>query len=167
MPHFTPTKLIHKSYKALFHFQKMLPRWHIVWGAVFTLILGLSANLRWEYLILIFASSVLIDFDHYLCGATRIKSWNLFHNFKYHKKLGQIQRAEREKGIRKRGDFHLFHTIEFHALIGIAGLFWIPFFYIFIGMIFHSMLDLFYLLHKDYVYRREYFFFNWVAKRFD
>ncbi len=146
----------------------MLPRWHIFWGAVFTVIIGfISSGINLIYLGLIFLASFLIDFDHYLCGATKIKSWNLFHNFEYHKKMGKIQKAERDKNIRRRGDFHLFHTIEFHALIGILGIFWIPLFYVFIGMIFHSLLDLFYLLHKDYLYRREFFFFNWLAKRFD
>jgi hypothetical protein len=97
----------------------------------------------------------------------RTKGLNLRHIFDYHKKMSKIQRAERDKGIRKRGDFHLFHTIEFHLLVALIGLFWTPFFYIFIGLVFHSLLDLFYLMNKDYVYRREYFFSRWVSKRFE
>ncbi|MEK6825645.1 MAG: hypothetical protein AABY00_02575 [Nanoarchaeota archaeon] len=146
----------------------MLPRWHIVLGAVFTLILALFVSgISIWYLLLLFLASFLIDFDHYICGVTHTRSWNLFHNFEYHKKMEKILRTEKARGIRRKGDFHLFHTVEFHTLIGILGIFWTPLFYIFVGMFFHSMLDLFTLIHKDYLYTREYFFFNWIAKKFE
>lgn len=146
----------------------MLPRWHIFWGAVFTAIIGFFASgISYIYLTLVFLSSIFIDLDHYFCGVTRTKRWNLFHVFDYHKQMEIKQQQEKKKGIRRKGDFHLFHTIEFHALIGLLGIFWSPFFYIFIGMLFHSLLDVFSLIRHDYVYLREYFFFNWLAKRFE
>lgn len=146
----------------------MLPRWHILWGAVFTLIIWYFApGINPGYLALIFLSSILIDFDHYVNASVKNKSLHLWSAFEYYKKMAIQQKKERSRGIRKRGDFHLFHTIEFHLLIGAIGLYSTPFFYIFIGMVFHSLLDLFYLINKDYLYRREYFLFNWLAKKFD
>ena len=59
----------------------------------------------------------------------------------------------------------MFHTVEFHLLVGLLGLVWIGFFYIFIGMIFHSLLDVVDLTKRDTFYRREFFFFNWLGKK--
>lgn len=145
----------------------MLPRWHIILGAVFCLFIFLTApNITFFYLSLIFLSSFLIDFDHYVCAVMNTGKFGLISAFDYHNKLAKKMAINHRKGIRKKYDFHLFHTVEFHVLFGIAGIFLAPFFYIFIGMIFHSLLDLFYLLKIDYFYAREYFFFNWLAKRF-
>lgn len=144
----------------------MLPRWHILFGAIFTLLIWYFApGLNWIYLALVFLSSVLIDLDHYISAAIKTKKWDLESALIYHKNLGIKEEKERARGIRKKADFHLFHTIEFHILIALIGIFWAPFFYIFIGLAYHSLLDLFYLIGKDYLYRREYFFFNWLGKK--
>ena len=141
----------------------MIPRWHILFGAIFTLLIWFFApNLNWIYLILLFLSSFLIDFDHYVNVVIKTKKLSLFHSFRYHDELQKIELQENKKGLRRKGDFHLFHTVEFHIFVGLLGIFWIGFFYIFIGMVFHSLLDLFWLLQKDRFYRREYFLFNWI-----
>jgi len=145
----------------------MLPRYHILLGALLTFFIWYFApGLSWKYLSLIFAASVLIDFDHYVNAAMKTKKLSLGSAFNYHKSLGVLQAVEKSRGIRKKGDFHLFHTIEFHVVIALLGIFSMSFFYIFVGMAYHSLLDLFYLINKDYLYRREYFFFNWLAKKF-
>src|SRR3989338_5268779 len=145
----------------------MLPRYHILLGALLTFFIWYFApGLSWKYLSLIFAASVLIDFDHYVNAAMKTKKLSLGSAFNYHKSLGVLQAVEKSRGIRKNGDFHLFHTIEFHVVIALLGIFSMSFFYIFVGMAYHSLLDLFYLINKDYLYRREYFFFNWLAKKF-
>jgi hypothetical protein len=74
---------------------------------------------------------------------------------------------EKGRGIFKKGDFHIFHTFEFHALVLAIGLIFNPFLYIFIGMLFHSLLDLADLTVKDEVYRREFFLTNWVRKKIE
>lgn len=144
----------------------MLPRWHILFGAIFAFIIWLYApETPYLYLGLIFFASFIIDLDHYICGAIRTKTFNFGKIFHYHNEMGIKQHKEREKGIRRRGDFHLFHTVEFHILIALFSFFSISFFYFFIGMTFHSLLDLFYLIHHDFLYRREYFFFNWLKNK--
>jgi len=144
----------------------MLPRWHILYGAVFTAIIAIAApNVGWVNLLLIFLASFLIDFDHYITAVKRTGKWSLKSAFNYHEDQHDVIHSERSKGIRKRGDFHLFHTIEFHALIAIIGIFFSPLFFVFIGMTFHSLLDLLDMAHKDYLYRREYFLTKWIRDK--
>ena len=145
----------------------MIPRWHIILGAIFTLVIWIFAqNLSWIFLLLIFLSSFLVDLDHYIVSAIKTGKLNLGHSFEYHKKMKAIELAEKAKGIKRKGDFHLFHTIEFHVLIGIIGMFFVPFFYVFIGMVFHSLIDILYMTYQGRFYRREYFFFNWLRNKF-
>jgi hypothetical protein len=144
----------------------MLPRWHILYGGLFTLLIWFfSQNLNPIYLILVFLSSFLIDFDHYIVAVHRTKKYRLKHSFNYHKEAEKKFLKNKAKGIREKTDFHLFHTIEFHVLLALLGMIWIGFFYIFIGMFFHSLLDLFYMLYHDRFYAREFFFFNWARQK--
>jgi hypothetical protein len=144
----------------------MLPRWHIFWGAIFTVLFWIiSPKISWLNLTLIFLASFLIDFDHYAASAIKTRKIGLFHSFKYHKKLAEIEEKENRMGVRRKGDFHLFHTVEFHALVGLLGLIWIGFFYLFIGMVFHSLLDIIQLIYDDRMYRREFFLVSYLARK--
>jgi len=144
----------------------MYPRYHILLGATFTLlILFLVPQISPIYLALIFFSSFLIDFDHYVASVIKTKNPRLKESFVYHRKKRIEEKRDIARGIKRKGDFHFFHTIEFHVLVGLLGIFWIGFFYIFIGMIFHSLLDIFSLLQRGSFHRREYFFFNWARKK--
>ena len=145
----------------------MLPRWHIFWGAIFTLIIWYFAqDLKPIYLLLIFLSTFLIDLDHYLVAVKENNTLSLKRSLIYFKENNKKEISDHKKGKRNRGHFFLFHTIEFHIFIAILGLFWIGFFYIFIAMVFHSLLDLFWLLYHDMFYVREFFLFNWLRRRF-
>ena len=144
----------------------MLPRWHILYGFLFTLLLAFVApGVHWGYLSLVFLASIFIDFDHYLACVHKTGKIGLFQAFEYHRQQGAVMRAYEKKGLKPKSDFHLFHTIEFHAFIGLLGVLWVGFFYLFIGMIFHSLLDVLDGVLKNTLHRREYFFFSWLAKR--
>ena len=141
----------------------MLPRWHIVYGAIFTgLIVIFAPKLGILNFVLIFLASFLIDFDHYINAVKKTGKLSLKCAFDYHAEEGKRAHKERSKGIRRTGDFHLFHTVEFHALIAIIGIFFAPFFYIFLGMVFHSLLDIYSMMNQDFMYRREYFLTKWI-----
>lgn len=145
----------------------MIPRYHIILGAVFTFLIWVAApQTNLIYLTLVFLASFLVDIDHYIISVMRTKKIGLKNSFQYHKELREIELTEKKKGIKRKGDFHLFHTIEFHVLIGILSIWFTPFFYIFIGMVFHSLTDLAYILITDRFYRREFFFFNWLKRKF-
>ena len=144
----------------------MLPRWHFFFGLLLTIgLYAYNPDISILHLSLIFLASWLIDIDHYCCAVHRTGSWRLRDAYSYHDTLGKQIARNHQKGIRKKYDFHLFHTLEFHALIALISIWWTPAFYIFIGMAFHSLLDLFTLINKDAVYLREYFFFTWLWKR--
>lgn len=145
----------------------MLPRWHILFGGVFALLIWIAApQTNLIYVSLVFLASVFIDLDHYFCAVVKGKKFGLFKAFEYHRLQEKEERIRKKKGIKIKGDFHLFHTIEFHILIGLLGLWWVGLFYVFLGMIFHSLLDLYSLmfLGKE-VYRREFFFVSWILRR--
>ena len=85
--------------------------------------------------------------------------------FEYHGEHNKALIKDRDKGIRRKGDFHFFHTVEFHLLIvilavlfGFTTFFGFAFFFIFIGMIFPSTLDMIWLSKEDFLYVSEYFF---------
>jgi hypothetical protein len=144
----------------------MIPRWHVLFGAVFTFILWLAVpNIDYLYLGLVFFSSFLIDFDHYLCAVIKTKSLSLKNAFEYHKEKHKQHQREKTKGIKKKGDFHLLHTVEFHALIGLLSIFWAGFFYIFLGMMLHSITDAITMFYDNGLHRREFFFFNWLRRK--
>jgi len=144
----------------------MFPRWHILSGLIFSIVFWLVFPLTaWYNVALIFLAAFLIDFDHYMCAVWNTNKWSLFNAFKYHIKLKKKADEERKKGIFRKGDFNIFHTIEFHALVLAIGFIFNPLFYIFIGMLFHSLLDLVYLLVKGETYRREFFLKNWIRTK--
>ena len=144
----------------------MLPRWHILLGAIFTLIIWISIpEMQSYFLALIFLSSFLIDFDHYVASGLKTGKWKLSDSFKYHKKILIQEKKNVARGIKKKGDFHLFHTLEFHLIIGVLGFFWAGFFYVFIGMVFHSFLDVLSLMHGGVFHVREFFFTNWLRRK--
>jgi hypothetical protein len=145
----------------------MLPRWHIILGAVLTgIIWFVVPDTPLLYLALFFFSSFLIDFDHYVTASFKTKKYRLKDSYAHYKKMDAIRNKEISKGIIKKDeDFHLFHTVEFHLLVGILSIFWFGFFYVFMGMIFHSLLDIIHMTRAGVFHRREYFFFNWARRK--
>ncbi len=144
----------------------MLPKTHIILGALFTVVLYLIFPLIPLYgLLLVFLSSFLIDFDHYLSAVKETHSLSLRKAFSYHTNQGRIASIDKKRGIRKKGDFHIFHTLEFILLVLILSFIWNPFIYIFTGMIFHSILDIIYLINNDLIYRREFFLSSYLKNK--
>jgi hypothetical protein len=140
----------------------MLPRWHIFWGIAFCVVFKLiSPDTSYTYLFLIWFASVFIDFDHYLTAAFKHGKWDpseaITHGYSLRSKYIE---QKSEFGMCEKGDFHFFHTVEAHLIVGILGIFFYPLFFIFIGMILHSLLDLIWLVNNDVLDSREFFFIN-------
>ncbi len=139
----------------------MLPRWHVFAGILLGVLLFVIApETKTLYLFLAVMASIFIDIDHYLVAALRNKSPSFSQALKYHEDLLKKEQMENKQGIRVKGDFHIFHTLEFHCLVLFIGLAYSPFFYIFLGMLFHSLTDMGSLFYYDRFYRREYLFLN-------
>ena len=141
----------------------MLPRWHIIFGAIFTIIIWVfSPEISFIYLSLVFLVSFLIDFDHYLVAVLRTKKLSFKNSLNYFECLGK---EERQQKVKRKGPLYIFHTLEFHVLILLLGVIWLGFFYIFLGMIFHSLLDVVWMIKNDRIYRREYLLVSWINKK--
>lgn len=123
----------------------MLPKWHILFGFVFSYITYWFSSITIFQASLIFLASVFIDVDHYLWYGFKKKDWNLKNSFVYLKKHRKIVKP-----------LMIFHTIEVHIFIGLLIFFWQGFLYILIGMIFHSLCDLLYLIYEKRVRYREF-----------
>jgi len=144
----------------------MLPKTHIFLGALFSILVWIIfPQIGIVYILLIFLSSFLVDFDHYLCAVRKLKSLSLKKALDYYRKDNLREEREYKRGIYRKGDFHFLHTIEVHVLVLVLGLAWTPFLYVLAGMTFHSLVDLVELIKDDRMYRREFFFFNWLRKR--
>ena len=146
----------------------MRPWWHVLIGMVFTLVVWLVApDVGFLNLGLIFLASFLIDFDHYIVAANRTKSFSLFRALHYFRVYCEREKRDIAKGIKKKGHFMVFHTFEFHIIVLLLGLFiWKGFLFVFIGMAFHSILDIIYMVYYNEMHRREFWFVNWVIWKF-
>ena len=144
----------------------MLPRGHIISGIILILaVFILSPQINFIYLALLFLASFLIDFDHYTASVLKTKRWGLKNALDYNNKKMIEEKKEKAKGIKAKDDFHFFHTVEFHVFVGFLSVLWIGFFYVFVGMVYHSLLDIFSLIRGGSFHRREFFLFDWVRKK--
>lgn len=146
----------------------MLPRWHIFWGLAFSLVFKIAVpNTTYLSVFLIWFASVFIDFDHYLATGIKTNNWKLSHALQHnYEKRDKAINLKKNKDLCEKGDFHIFHTLECHALIGILGIFFSPVFFIFIGMVLHSILDIIWMVNHDLLKAREFFFFNHIRHVF-
>lgn len=124
--------LTKKVFKSDFFNSFMLPKTHIILGVIFSILIYFLLNITIFQASLIFLSSVLIDFDHYMFIIQKKKIWNLKKAYFWHKGLPKDHKTI----------MHIFHTIEFMILVFLLSFFWTGFLYILVGMLFHSLLDL-------------------------
>lgn len=144
----------------------MLPRYHIILGAIFTLVFWLVFPwTAWYYIALIFLSSFLIDFDHYVSAVLETERLSLPNAFDYYRQLDKEEEVRKRKKIFRKGHFYIIHTLEFHVFVLALGLVFTPFLYVLAGMIFHSILDLIELAYTGERYRRWFFFSEWAWKK--
>ena len=102
----------------------MLPKYHVIIGAIATLIIQVVFQLTILQSLIIFFSSFLIDADHYLIYALKKKDWSLKNSRKYFFKRRKrwIKLSNKEKKQYKR-PIYIFHGIEFWILLIILSLY--------------------------------------------
>ncbi|MBS3078646.1 hypothetical protein J4218_00830 [Candidatus Pacearchaeota archaeon] len=128
----------------------MLPKVHIFFGAIFSIILYVI-GLDIFNCTLVFLASFLIDFDHYLWYIIKHEDFHLKNAFYFLKHLKK-----------KKKTLMIFHTLEFLIFVLLLSYVWIEFFWISIGMIFHSILDLIDLYNEKELYLREFSLINYL-----
>src|SRR3989344_3987106 len=100
-----------------------------------------------------FIGSFLIDFDHYLWYALRFRKFNLKKAYDYYQ--------PENKPNKELDLLHVFHVWEFWFLAALLSFVSTFFFIIFLGLVFHMLLDLIDLaMHPECADERAASFFN-------
>ncbi len=122
----------------------MLPKYHLLFGFLFSLILFLVFPfIKFSGFLIIFASSVLIDVDHYIYYILAKKNFSLKNAYKYflEKRKKHILSTKLAKA-KINPAMYFFHGVEILLILFIFGIFINKIFlFIFIGFIFHLFLD--------------------------
>ncbi len=106
----------------------MLPKYHLLYGMLFSLVLYFLFNVSFTNSLIFFAASVLIDADHYLFYFFTYRDFSMKNAYLWHKNL-----PNNHKPI-----MHIFHSIEFIALVFLISIIFPFFVFILAGMLFHS-----------------------------
>ncbi|MEM0465160.1 MAG: hypothetical protein QXW97_00485 [Candidatus Pacearchaeota archaeon] len=132
----------------------MLPRYHIITGIIFSIIIYFLFSINILQAFLIFFGAVFIDVDHYLWFIVKKKNFNLKKAFlwfiqkrKIYLSLSNIERKNYKKTLL------IFHGIEALSLVLILSYINKLFLFIFIGMILHLIFD-----YIEYIYIKEPFY---------
>ena len=122
----------------------MLPKYHIILGFLFSLILWIIfPSISILGALIIFFSSFLIDVDHYLYFVLNKQNINLKNTYNYFVKKRKIAIAKKTKNKNPNPLMYLFHGIEVLLILFILGIFTNKIFlFIFIGFAFHLFLDI-------------------------
>lgn len=118
----------------------MLLKTHIIIGVFFSVVLYFILQMTIIQTIIVFLSSVLIDFDHYIWYVMKKKDYNIKRCYTFFKKVVK----EKHKPMK-----HIFHTLEVLFVIVFFGIYFHILLLVAIGMLFHSLLDLINLVKKD------------------
>ncbi|MFH0936568.1 MAG: hypothetical protein V1815_02725 [Candidatus Woesearchaeota archaeon] len=131
----------------------MFPKYHVISSALLSVILYpfLALNVLW-----VFFAGFLIDVDHYIYYVLKFKSFNLKKAYKYFE--------EYEKKRHFKDVLCIFHTIEFFILLLILSFYNKIIFLIFIGIIFHEILDLIDMYIKKLWEARALSFIMWLIR---
>jgi len=121
----------------------MYPKTHIISGAIFTMLLALTGNFSFLALLIIFASSFLIDVDHWFIYVKRTGDISVKNSYDWFIALKKRRKAalKRDPKAKLPKLLCIFHTIELFIAIIIISIY-SPFFYwVLIGISFHLLLD--------------------------
>ena len=100
---------------------------------------------RW-WVLLIFASAVLIDVDHYLNYIFKFKKFNIRKAYIFYR--------DRDRQKKRPKLLFIFHTWEVLVAIFILGMFYQIFWFIFLGFFIHMLEDLYDYYTRVKVYSR-------------
>jgi hypothetical protein len=121
----------------------MLPKWHILGGAFFSLALYFTFGLGWLATLVIFISSFMIDIDHYFLYILKEKKIHPIRAVRWN-----VERRSRGRGLQRaerilyKEEHYFLHCIEALILLGILSIFFRPIVLVLIGFGFHFILDL-------------------------
>jgi hypothetical protein len=123
----------------------MNPFWHFLFGAILSLfLLFLFPEIGIINISILFFSSILIDADHYFFYIYEKRGFNLRKAYSYflnNKK--KMKELEGHFPSFSRSSFFIFHGLEVILLVFLLSFLFKPFYFVFMGLSFHLILDLF------------------------
>jgi hypothetical protein len=121
----------------------MLPRWHILFGFIFSYSLCYFFNFSLLAGAIIFLSAIFIDLDHVLLYSLETKNLHpkKFFNWSERKALAW-ENLEKEERDKLKSPQFILHGIEFLIALIVFSKFNIFFYWVLLGIIFHLLLDL-------------------------
>lgn len=131
----------------------MLPKIHLVIGILFISLTYLFfPNISKTGLLIILASSVLIDADHCIYYFIQEKDISIKKCYAWHKKhLKETLALPMSERKKKYTGFYIFHGIEWLVILFLLSIFVFPnFIFIFIGFLLHGVVD---ISHEYYIKR--------------
>jgi hypothetical protein len=128
----------------------MYPKYHILYGAIFSIIL-IPLFGFWNSLV-VFLASFLIDVDHYTRYVYEKRDFSISRSIKYYY----------NKSIKRKHEVYLLHTVEFWLLLLILGYYYSIFIFILFGVLFHMACDFIDMVHKKYYDVRVYSIIIWM-----
>ena len=132
----------------------MLPRWHILFGFIFSLIVYSIFSLDIVGFIILFISTWIFDIDHYLWFIFKEKNFSLIAAYKYflerRKKLKKLLKKQKLQLMLNQNKIMIFHCVEVIVIFLLLSLFILKRFnlniiyaYLFLlGLAFHMALDI-------------------------
>jgi len=123
----------------------MLPKTHFIFGLIFALfVLYLFPQIGLFGAGIIFLSSFLIDFDHYLFYVIMEKDFSLKKAYNWHlikrQKMRKLSKIERNK---HKNEIIFLHGVEPLIILFLLSFLYFPFLYVIIGFSFHLIMDIF------------------------
>ena len=146
----------------------MLPKYHIIIGFISSLIIYLIFSITILQAVIIFFSSFLIDFDHYLLYIYKKKDFSLkkaVNYFKEKRRKGIARNLDERKKYKKA--IFIFHGIEFWLLLIILSFYINLIWFVLLGIAIHIFLDYIDLINnKDSLYSKfSQFYFYYSNKK--
>jgi len=138
----------------------MLPKYHLIFGILFIIILHfLFLNLSLISLLIIFISNILIDIDHFVYYTIKKKKFNFFEAYKWYSESSKIfdSLSKKQKSNFYFG-FYALHGIELLIILFVLGLSNKLLLMIFLGFSFHFIIDFLYSIKKQQTFQK----FSWI-----
>jgi len=125
---------------------------HILIGLIGSILISYIFDLTYIEWLIIFASSILIDIDHYFWYMNETKTINPFKAIKWyidHQKYSIWKKLSKEEKSKYKRGFYAFHGIEFWLILILLSFWNITFLFILIGIMLHIVPDVSYLIWKE------------------
>ncbi len=121
----------------------MLPKWHVLYGFIFSIILVYFFDFSFFAGVIIFLSAVFIDLDHVLICIFEAKSLNpvKFYSRALRRRYIWLDLERKERDRYKYPNFIL-HGIELAVILFVLSYLHIFFFWVLLGCLLHLALDI-------------------------